>query len=634
MQIHIASRSDIEYFAVCNCYLKECHDSKSGVDNQPIGMEMIEKGALNRLNCVPHFPCVAFETGMVLTKNGNYQDISCIMLRTHIGDFCAWTPLVMLQDYPLAEIIEWKQLTAKQQQNTTLGSMIAQNYKTRADDWYLSVGGEFSRRDVLMKIFNIVWEKFIRTYETLPVLDVKMQLHNNVPFIDIQHNLLYNPLDLATAVKHLADRILFDTVVIIDARGFLLAGEFMKNQIRVVMARKPNKLPSQVYTQSYEKEYGSDEICIEVDAIPKNSSVLVLDDIIATGGTMRAVMDLVESKFQSNVVAFIAPFAIETSPGKLMCNKLPLEKVRFAQTQLLLPEWKFQNIEENEDEDEEEDEDEIINIIPPSLNSFSSKDIVKRATVSWKQFNSSSNITFNGNDFFNKHVVIYLNATNQSELYEALSLLKILYRKNTKSISVVIPFTEQGTQDRIEYNNENGMETLAQIDTLAKLIGKQKVYTYDLHAEQSILAFHDLENYSIVQSLWDMFHHFHPNTIPVFPDDGSCKRYANLLKVKKTCITFRKTRGEGDIRLVETEDKTVDQQDYVIVDDISRTGSTMHNVAQYLLQKRNAKTVSALFAHAPFEPKCCKNLKIFEDRIWTSNSCPEKVPSRWAKYCF
>ena len=58
----------------------------------------------------------------------------------------------------------------------------------------------------------------------------------------------------------------------------------------------------------------------------------------------------------------------------------------------------------------------------------------------------------------------------------------------------------------------------------------------------------------------------------------------------------------------------------------------MHSVARYLLNHQ-AKSVDALFAHAPFESSCAKYLGIFND-IWTSNSCPDKVPSSWVKYKF
>ncbi len=634
--VHIASQKNIEMNAVIESlphqYVVQGHHSKSNVYKQPVGMKMIEQGALNRLDSVLFLPCIAFETGMVLAQDGCYYDISCAILRTHLGDFHAWS-LNMLQKCPSEYVADWLHLPETERQDIMLGVIIADKlywsavsspmtFHDFARDWYM-LFGEHSRQDILANIFTTVWTEFVHTRQMMPILDTKIVQYNSVPFIDIQHNLLQQPMDLNKAMRHLSNRLLFDTVIVADARGFLLAGEFMKEQIRVVMARKLGKLPTNVHKASYSKEYGEDEICIEVDAIPPNSHVIIVDDILATGGTMYAIKELVEEKFNSTVVAFIAPFAIETTPGTLLCNKIPLNKIRFAQTQNKLPIWEYKK--------PVFDDDDNIVIIPPSLHTFSPP--TYRANVHWNKFHSSSNIMFDGNEFQDKHIKMFINVTNEMELYESLSLLKILYRKDPKSISVVVPFTEQGTQDRIEYDND-GMETLAQSDTLAKMFGKQKVTTFDLHAEQSIFAFHDLRNLSIVKELWNMYHNLHPNTIPVFPDDGAAKRFGKLLNVSKKCITFRKTRGEGDIRNVETEDETKAQQDYVIIDDLVRTASTMNSVAQYLLNKRDAKSVAILFAHAPFEPRAAKHLQIFGNNIWTSNSCPSKVPSQWVKYTF
>jgi hypothetical protein len=74
--------------------------------------------------------------------------------------------------------------------------------------------------------------------------------------------------------------------------------------------------------------------------------------------------------------------------------------------------------------------------------------------------------------------------------------------------------------DRIEYLAD-GRETLAQVDTLGKMIGKHAVTTFDIHAEQSMFAFHNISNVSIVLKLWTDFHRVFPNTIAVFPDDGT-----------------------------------------------------------------------------------------------------------------
>ena len=87
----------------------------------------------------------------------------------------------------------------------------------------------------------------------------------------------------------------FDKVVSTEARGFIL-GSVLAYEFHAgfVPLRKPGKLPSDTITQEFEKEYGTDRFEIHRDAIEKGESVLIVDDLLATGGTLRAAIDLVE----------------------------------------------------------------------------------------------------------------------------------------------------------------------------------------------------------------------------------------------------------------------------------------------------------------------------------------------------
>ena len=69
----------------------------------------------------------------------------------------------------------------------------------------------------------------------------------------------------------------------------------------LVLIRKPGKLPSETINQDYKLEYGVDSIEIHVDAIEKNESVLIVDDLIATGGTAEAAVKLVQ-KMKAEIV--------------------------------------------------------------------------------------------------------------------------------------------------------------------------------------------------------------------------------------------------------------------------------------------------------------------------------------------
>ena len=102
-----------------------------------------------------------------------------------------------------------------------------------------------------------------------------------------------------------------DKVVCIEARGFLLGGAVAYELgCGVVPVRKPGKLPAATEKQTYELEYGIDAIEVHKDGIESGDRVLIVDDLLATGGTARAAVDLVE-KLGGKVVS--CAFLIELS---------------------------------------------------------------------------------------------------------------------------------------------------------------------------------------------------------------------------------------------------------------------------------------------------------------------------------
>ncbi len=100
-------------------------------------------------------------------------------------------------------------------------------------------------------------------------------------------------------------------VVGIESRGFI-GGSIMAYEIGAgfVPARKPGKLPADTIRASFEKEYGTDVIEIHRDAITPDDIVVIHDDLLATGGTMRAAYDLVKSM---NPKAIYINFVVELS---------------------------------------------------------------------------------------------------------------------------------------------------------------------------------------------------------------------------------------------------------------------------------------------------------------------------------
>lgn len=103
-------------------------------------------------------------------------------------------------------------------------------------------------------------------------------------------------------------------IVAIEARGFVFGAALAdRMNVGLVVARKPGKLPYKTIAQEYELEYGTDSIEIHADAIESGDRVLVVDDLIATGGTLEAVCKLVE-KLKGEVVGISTVIGLEFLP--------------------------------------------------------------------------------------------------------------------------------------------------------------------------------------------------------------------------------------------------------------------------------------------------------------------------------
>ena len=112
-------------------------------------------------------------------------------------------------------------------------------------------------------------------------------------------------------------------IVGIESRGFVMASALaVKLGAGVVLCRKEGKLPAEVVKESYSKEYGTDTIEIHEDAIGENDVVLMHDDLLATGGTMKAACDLVK-KFNPKkiMVNFIIEITDEGLHGRDVFDK-------------------------------------------------------------------------------------------------------------------------------------------------------------------------------------------------------------------------------------------------------------------------------------------------------------------------
>jgi adenine phosphoribosyltransferase len=107
-----------------------------------------------------------------------------------------------------------------------------------------------------------------------------------------------------------------DTVIGVEARGFIFAPALAYHMgAGFVPVRKPRKLPAECASISYDLEYGQDTLEIHRDAIGQGHRVIIADDLLATGGTARAVVDLVES-LGGTVAGLVFVVELEFLPGR------------------------------------------------------------------------------------------------------------------------------------------------------------------------------------------------------------------------------------------------------------------------------------------------------------------------------
>jgi adenine phosphoribosyltransferase len=119
-----------------------------------------------------------------------------------------------------------------------------------------------------------------------------------------------------------------DKVVGIEARGFILAAPIaLALGAGFVPVRKPGKLPAETHSLSYDLEYGSETLEMHVDAIVRGQRVLIVDDVLATGGTAKATVDLVREA-GGTVHGVAVLMELSFLPGRATLGDVPLTALR------------------------------------------------------------------------------------------------------------------------------------------------------------------------------------------------------------------------------------------------------------------------------------------------------------------
>lgn len=111
--------------------------------------------------------------------------------------------------------------------------------------------------------------------------------------------LLRHPSGLALAIEYLTQpfrAMRIDAIASAESRGFIFGTAVARNlSAGFIPIRKPGKLPSDTHREEYQLEYGTDALEVHSDAVERGQHILLVDDVLATGGTMQASCRLVES---------------------------------------------------------------------------------------------------------------------------------------------------------------------------------------------------------------------------------------------------------------------------------------------------------------------------------------------------
>ena len=140
-------------------------------------------------------------------------------------------------------------------------------------------------------------KEYVRTILDYPVKGIR--------FRDIT-TLLQNSGHFKQVIDEMTDPwrgVEIDAILSIESRGFIMAGAIAYNLgTAFVPLRKPDKLPGQTFKVSYTLEYGSTEMHIHKDALDNHKNLLIIDDLLATGGTALAAANLIEMFESKNIV--------------------------------------------------------------------------------------------------------------------------------------------------------------------------------------------------------------------------------------------------------------------------------------------------------------------------------------------
>ena len=139
-------------------------------------------------------------------------------------------------------------------------------------------------------------EDLILTYKDFP--------KKGINFKDVIEILQYPDIFQELILKMSSNQFLknAEAIISIDARGFIFGSAVaLESSKPMIVARKPGKLPGHLLTREYELEYGKNSLSIQCNALKKFNSFVIVDDLLATGGTVNCVSKLLQDQRKKNL---------------------------------------------------------------------------------------------------------------------------------------------------------------------------------------------------------------------------------------------------------------------------------------------------------------------------------------------
>ena len=154
-------------------------------------------------------------------------------------------------------------------------------------------------------------EDLIPTYKDFP--------KKGIDFKDVLEILQYPDIFQDLILKMSSNQFLknADAIISIDARGFIFGSAVALEASKpMLVARKPGKLPGNILTKEYDLEYGKNSLSIQNNAVKKFNSFVIVDDLLATGGTVNCVSKLLQDQ-KKEVLGLITVVELKELKGRL-----------------------------------------------------------------------------------------------------------------------------------------------------------------------------------------------------------------------------------------------------------------------------------------------------------------------------